>query len=80
MFHVFDNVMYLFDCQNLCITMCCMFFLHLSHFGPAALRYIINNILSYRNLFYLIRRFHPYELLKIVKNHLTGVLEKKATQ
>jgi len=30
MFHVFDNVMYLFDCQNLCMTMCCMSFLHVS--------------------------------------------------
>ena len=48
--------MYLFDCQNLCITMCCMFF-YIFHsffcynmnlyFGPAALHYIINNILSY---------------------------------
>ena len=55
MFHVFDNVMYVFDCQNLCITMWCMFF-YIFHsfccynmnlyFGPAALHYIINNILS----------------------------------
>ena len=53
-------VMYLYDCQNLCITICCMFFLHLSlffcynmnlYFGPAAWHYIINNILSYLTLF-----------------------------
>jgi len=24
MFHVFDNVMYLFDCRNLCITKVCI--------------------------------------------------------
>ena len=55
MFHVFDNVMYLFDCQKLCITMCCMFFYIFNslfcynmnlYFGPAALHYIIYNILS----------------------------------
>ena len=67
MFHVFDNVMYLFDCQNLCITMCCMFF-YIFHsfwcynmnlyFGPAALHYIINNILSI--LSYLILFKKPY--------------------
>jgi len=32
MFHVFDNVIYLFDCQDLCITMCCISFLHISLF------------------------------------------------
>jgi len=32
MVHVFDNVMYLCDCQYVCITMCCMSVLHSSLF------------------------------------------------
>jgi len=32
MFHVFDNVMYLFGCQNVCIIGYCMSFLRVSMF------------------------------------------------
>jgi len=78
MFHVFDNVLYLFDCQHLCITMCCMFF-YIFHsfccynmklyFGPAALHYIINNILSYLILSYTYMRYKLYILYCYVLSH-----------
>ena len=32
MFHALDNVMYLFDCQNIYISMCCMFFYSFHYF------------------------------------------------
>jgi len=61
MFHGFDNVMYLFECQNYVFMYYYVFhvFLHLSlflgynmnlYFGPAALHYIIT--ISYLILSY----------------------------
>ena len=61
--------MYLFGCPNLCITMCCVFFstyftLYFCYnmnlyFGPAALHYIINNILYYLIYLLINPSIHP---------------------
>ena len=65
---------------TLCITMCCMFFLHLSlffvcynmnlYFGPAALHYIINNILSYLILLCVHYCMYLYCTLSVQKTNV----------
>ena len=49
MFYALDNVMYLFDCA-VCFSTAFTIFCYIMnlYFGPAALHYIINNILSYK--------------------------------